>query len=174
MEGLAQKADRACIEHTSSELFLREGSYEYDRRVDTLRNQQVLQIGPAQSRHLHVRDQARGVVEQIGFEKFLSRCKGIGVQSERLDEPPRRVAHGNVIINNRNHGDLRHAGFLEGPSHEERDMEGRAGRSKGRELHTPTGKVSGLSPQGGSRRIPVLGMRLAHVPKANSECCQQH
>jgi hypothetical protein len=39
IEGLAQKADRACIEHTPSELFLREGSYEYDRRVDTLRNQ---------------------------------------------------------------------------------------------------------------------------------------
>src|SRR4029077_15998871 len=120
IEGLAQKADRACIEHTPSELFLREGSYEYDRRVDTLRNQQALQIGPAQARHLHVRDHARSVVEAIGFEKFLSRCKGMGVQSERLDEPPRRVAHGNVIVNNRNHGDLRHAGFLEGSSHEER------------------------------------------------------
>jgi len=50
-------------------------------------------------------------VKAIGFEKFLSRCNRIGVQSERLEEPPRRVAHGNVVVNNRNHGDLWHGGF---------------------------------------------------------------
>jgi hypothetical protein len=62
----------------------------------------VLQVNAAQSRHLHIAYDARCAADLPGFEKFVGRGKRGSVVAERLHERFRRIAHGFIVIDNRN------------------------------------------------------------------------
>ena len=65
-------------------------------------DQPVLQLNAAQSRHLHIGDETRCVIDLLGFEKFLGRAKRRSVIAQRSHEEFHRLAHGIIVIDNRN------------------------------------------------------------------------
>ena len=68
----------------------------------------VLQINAAQSRHLHIGDKARCVVNLLGFKKIIGRGKRGSSVAQRSHERFRRIAHRFLVIDNRNQY-LRHS-----------------------------------------------------------------
>src|SRR4029077_10766577 len=124
-------------------VIIRTASHENDGDAVTSRDKAVLQVKAAQPGHLYPGDKARCVVELLGFEKIIGRAKrGIVVVAQKSHEPFRRIAHGFIVIDNRNQY-LRHSA-IPGP-------------------HQQAGKVTAAVCGTKSRR-PTAGLLLAPLP----------
>ena len=66
-------------------------------------DQLVLQVKTAQSRHLHIGDEARCVAELLGIEKFDGGAKRGNAVAERSQETFHPLAQGIIVIDNRNY-----------------------------------------------------------------------
>jgi len=64
-EGFAQESNCSGRQRSRPDSFLREGSDEDDRCAVALRDQTALQLDPAQTGHLHIRDQTRRVIRLV-------------------------------------------------------------------------------------------------------------
>ena len=67
-----------------------------------LADQVALQLDPAHSRHLDVRDQARRLVDASETQEFLGRRKRMRDKPMQAHKLRRRDADGLVVIDNRN------------------------------------------------------------------------
>src|SRR6202521_15434 len=65
VEGFTQEANRSRFQRSRPDSLLREGRDEDDRCAVALRDQTALQLDPAQTRHLHIRDQTRRVIQPV-------------------------------------------------------------------------------------------------------------
>jgi len=103
VKGLGQESNRSSLESSRARLLFHRGCYENHRRSVAPRYQKALQLNPAQTRHLHVGDQARGVIDLIRLQKLLRRRKRHRAVAEGSQKRFRRLTHKTVIIHNRNH-----------------------------------------------------------------------
>ena len=71
IEWLAQEGQRSGLEGAYPHVFIRKTGKENDRDAMSFRDQPLLQIQPAHSRHLHIGDQARCAAYLPGFQKCL-------------------------------------------------------------------------------------------------------
>ena len=108
MEWLAKEANRTGLHGSCPHAIIRIASHENNGYAVTSGDKAVLQVNAVQPRHLHIGDKARCVVNLLGFEKFIARAKCGSVVVERLHELFRRIAHGFIVIDNRNQY-LRHS-----------------------------------------------------------------
>ena len=69
-------------------------------------NQFVLQLYPIHARHLHIANQAIGVMQLIRFQKRFSGCKLEHRIPKRSNEAHCRAAKRVVVIDNRDHRHL--------------------------------------------------------------------
>ena len=70
-----KKADRAGRKCLCPCFHFRKSGNENDREVMTLANQFALQLYPIHTRHLHVANQAIGVIQPVRFQERFSGCK---------------------------------------------------------------------------------------------------
>ena len=87
IDWLAQEGNRSGLHSACPHVFIEMARDENNGNAMTSGDQVVLQINPTQSRHLHIGDQTRCVVDMIGVEKFVGRAKCGGVVAQRSYEP---------------------------------------------------------------------------------------
>jgi len=104
VERFGKKADRASRKRLCTRFYFRKSGQENDRQMMTLGNQFTLQFYPIHARHLHVTDQAIGVIQAVRFQERVSGCKLDNCISQRSNEAHCRVAKRVVIIDNCDHG----------------------------------------------------------------------
>jgi len=107
VERFGKKTGRASRERLCTRFYFRKSGQENDRQMMTLGNQFTLQFHPIHARHLHVTDQAIGVMQAVRFQERVSGCKLDNCISQRSNEAHCRVAKRVVIIDNCDHGDPR-------------------------------------------------------------------
>jgi hypothetical protein len=78
VEGLAQHANRTCLQSPRAGSFFGRGRNEDDRGVKSLGEQLALQLNPAQTWHLHIGDHTLRVIDLVRLQKIFGRCKSGG------------------------------------------------------------------------------------------------
>src|SRR5215831_12393897 len=68
------------------------------------RHQVAMQLDPCHTRHLHVRDQTRGAGDLAGAQELFCGCESFGRISQRLHEPPDRLTHRLIVVDDRDQG----------------------------------------------------------------------
>ena len=91
VERFGKKADRASRDCPRSCFHFRKSGNENDREAMTLSNQFALQLYPIHARHLHVANQAIGVMQPVRFQERFGGCKLQRCIPKRSDE-----AHGSA------------------------------------------------------------------------------
>src|SRR6266852_7878915 len=90
-DGLAEKANRSGGQCPP---IVTRKSRDHDNRDAGARYAQVvLKLEPGHSGQLHVRNQARSVVQPLGLQKLFSRRKCLGGETRRLHKPLYRLAN---------------------------------------------------------------------------------
>jgi hypothetical protein len=105
-ERLAEKADSPGIERMVACPLIRKRRDKNDRRAPALRDQDLLELDPAQALHLNVENETTGII-QIGIQKLFRRGKDAGVVTERPHQRLRGFPDGFIIVNNRDHWSFR-------------------------------------------------------------------
>src|SRR5580700_3382930 len=98
VERFAQEADRSRLQRSRPDSLLREGRDEDDRRAVALRDQTVLQLDPAQTRHLHIRDQTGRVIYMVRLQEIFSRRKRSSTVPQRPYKSFCCFTNGGIII----------------------------------------------------------------------------
>jgi hypothetical protein len=68
-----------------------------------------LKVNPAQARHLHIGDQASGIIQAVRLQKFFGRRKGYGLIAKRPEEPLGGFTYRFVVIDDRDQGITPHS-----------------------------------------------------------------
>jgi hypothetical protein len=111
IEGLAQEADCSSRQRARPETFVRKSSDKNYRQAMTLGNQVPMHINPAQTRHMHVRNDARGVILERGAKEFLGGSESGGGIAKGPHQAHRCLANGFIVIDDRDYGRLRQDDF---------------------------------------------------------------
>jgi len=104
IDRLAQEREGAILQCGGSVLLAGVCGYENDRGAMTFVAQMALQIEPAQTRHLQIRDQAGGVLNKPGFHELFCGFEGTRLLSERQDQIPDTAAGPSIVVDYGNHG----------------------------------------------------------------------
>jgi len=105
---LGHEANRSGLHGSCASAILRMTGDENDGDAVAPGDQPVLQVDATQSRHSQIADEARYVVDLIGFEKFVGRGKRGSAVAQRAHERFRPVADGFIVIDDRNYWNIRH------------------------------------------------------------------
>ena len=97
-EWLGQETTGAGLQHARTDIFVREGGHENDRRVMPVGNQPILQICAVHAGHLYVGDQTGRVRGAIGPQIFLGGSESFRSIPHRSNEPLGRLSNEPVIV----------------------------------------------------------------------------
>ena len=100
---LAQETNRSGLHGACPNAILRKTRDENDRYAVTLGDKVVLQVKAGQTRHPHIGDEARCVVNLLRFKKFIGRGNRGSAVAQSSHESLCRVTHGFVVIDDHNH-----------------------------------------------------------------------
>jgi hypothetical protein len=98
-EGLGQEANGSGLQRAGSDALFGEGRDKNKRRFVTLRAHMRQKVQAAHSRHLHVCNDTRQVVQVGGLQELLGRRKYMDQVSVRTEKIVGRGADGCVIVN---------------------------------------------------------------------------
>ena len=103
LNGLARKPIAPDASACARAFISRKSGNENDREVMTLCNQFALQLYPIHARHLHVANQALGVIQPVRFQERFSGCKLEHCIPKRSNEAGGRVPKRIVVIDDCDH-----------------------------------------------------------------------
>jgi hypothetical protein len=63
--------------------------------------QETLEFQTTHSREPQIQDQAGGITDVTGVQKFLGRCESFGLKAEEASQPTGRISAGGVIVHDR-------------------------------------------------------------------------
>src|SRR5258706_1200529 len=90
------------LEQARTDRLVSEGCDEHDRNLLPAKHQLALEIRAGHARHGDVEDQALGLPDGIGREEFLCRREHRDRKAEFAQQVRQRLAHGLVVIDDRN------------------------------------------------------------------------
>src|SRR5581483_724044 len=137
-ERLQEAIDHSCVEQAGTQVFAAVGGDEYDRDRLSPAHQFLMQGGSGHRGHRDVEDQAIGLVDESGSEELLRRRERARGVAERLQQVRERLAHGQVVVDDRDQRWRRHA-MLRSAERERKDL-----CSRIEELHLESAIDDGL------------------------------
>jgi hypothetical protein len=107
---LVQETYCSRLQRSRANCVIMEGCDENDRSAAAPGKQAALQLDTAHARHLNVGDYARHIVQARRLQKILGRRKHAGDESKRPHEILHCVPNGRIILDDRDHWYVQHAG----------------------------------------------------------------
>src|SRR4029077_17719554 len=107
VDRLGEKADGSGMQGANPGALFGDRRNENDRQTAVLAAQQVLELDAAHMGHLNVGNHARRLIDLRRFQELLGRCERVRDISERSHQPARGGPDGRIIVDDRNHGNLR-------------------------------------------------------------------
>src|SRR5262245_34566008 len=111
-EWLAEKTHGTGRKHGGHRIFPDKGRHEDDRGANVQRDQVLLQFQAAETRHVHVDDQAGRVVHSLGLQELLCRSKHRNTISHRSYQTPGGFTKGPVVVDDRYHWSILQSAIL--------------------------------------------------------------
>lgn len=107
VERFGQEANCSDLQRSGADGLFGERRDENERQEAALSGQEALQLETAHGWHLDIRNHARRVIQARRMQELLGRCKCMDGVSERPYEVVGRDANGCIIVNYRDHGNVR-------------------------------------------------------------------
>lgn len=98
-KGLGQEANGARLQRLGADALFGEGRDKHKRHVITLGAYMCEKVQPAHNRHLHIRDDARRVVQMGRLQEFLGRRKCMDQVSMRAEKIVGRGTDVCIVVN---------------------------------------------------------------------------
>jgi hypothetical protein len=101
-DGFGEEGKRSALQCGRAHVLLGIRRHEDGGNVMASAEQPPLQIDATDTRHAHVRDQARGILQSLGAQKFFGRRKRCRQVAVGFQKASGRLANRQVIIDDRN------------------------------------------------------------------------
>jgi hypothetical protein len=101
LTGLQRKSAATCLHSTPLLVFAGMAAGKNDGNPVAGYRHETLEFQTTHSREPQIQDQAGGITDMTGVQKFLGRCESFGLKTEEANQPTRRISARGVIVYDR-------------------------------------------------------------------------